>query len=270
MPESGIGWVGVAAALVLVALAVVLSAVQRLGLERSLLWASLRAAAQLAVVGWALALLLEPDASIVWSWVWVVAMVGFAAVTVGKRASGVPGVVGFAALGMAVVAAVSLGVVFGFGIFPVEARTIVPLAGMMIGNSMAATVLVARRVVLTMQDNRREVEARLALGQPWPEASRPYVRIALRDALVPQIETTKAVGLVILPGAMTGLILAGVDAVDAVQVQLAIMFLVLGSVATSVTVTGFGVTRRLFSSDHRLVVPPRAAEPVGRGRRTPR
>ena len=97
-----------------------------------------------------------------------------------------------------------------------------------------------------------EIEARLALGHRWPEAARPYTRSALRTALVPQIETTKAVGLVFLPGAMTGLVLAGVDAVDAVTIQLALMYLVLGSVATSVTVIGLGLTRQLFTSDHRL------------------
>jgi putative ABC transport system permease protein len=151
------------------------------------------------------------------------------------------------------VAVVSLGVIFGLGIFPIEARTVVPLAGMMIGNSMAATVLASRRIVGELRDNRDEVEARLALGHPSRDAARPYVRAALRDALVPQIESTKAVGLVILPGAMTGLILAGVDAVDAVQIQLAVMYLVLGSVATSVTVVGVGLTRRLFTPDHRVV-----------------
>jgi putative ABC transport system permease protein len=51
---------------------------------------------------------------------------------------------------------------------------------------------------------------------------------------------------------MTGLVLAGVDAVDAVTVQLAIMYLILGSVATSVTVIGLGLTRRVFTPDHRL------------------
>jgi putative ABC transport system permease protein len=153
---------------------------------------------------------------------------------------------------MLTVVVVSLSVIFGFRVFPVEGRTIVPLAGMMIGNSMTASVLVGRRIVGELSEKRDEVEARLALGQSWQDASRPYVRSALRTALVPQIESTKAVGLVFLPGAMTGLVLAGVDAVDAVTVQLAIMYLILGSVATSVTVIGLGLTRRLFTSDHRL------------------
>ena len=76
---------------------------------------------------------------------------------------------------------------------------------------------------------------------------------SLRTALIPQIETTKAVGLIVLPGAMTGLILAGVDPIDAVQVQAAVMYLVLGSVATTTAVMALGIRRRLFTRDHRLV-----------------
>jgi putative ABC transport system permease protein len=249
---TAIGLTGLAASLVLVAVAVALSGWQRLHLTTTILWASARAAAQLLAVGVALALVLDPDAPLAWSWLWVVGMVVFAGVTVRNRAPEVPGILGLAMLSMATVVAVSLGVIFGFGIFPVEARTIIPMAGMMIGNSMTSCVLVGRRIVGELSDKRDEVEARLALGQPWPVASKPYVRSALRTALIPQIESTKSVGLVFLPGAMTGLILAGVDARDAVMVQLAIMYLILGSVATSVTVIGLGLTRRLFTPDHRL------------------
>ena len=183
---------------------------------------------------------------------WVVIMIGFAGFTIGSRAKEVPGIFLLGTISMLTVVVVSLSVIFGFQVFPVEGRTIVPLAGMMIGNSMTASVLIGRRIVGELSEKRDEVEARLALGQSWQDASRPYVRSALRTALVPQIESTKAVGLVFLPGAMTGLVLAGVDAVDAVTVQLAIMYLILGSVATSVTVIGLGLTRRVFTSDHRL------------------
>ena len=152
-----------------------------------------------------------------------------------------------------VAAVVVLGVLFGLGVFSLDARTLIPLAGLMIGNSMTATVLVARRVFEELRDKRDEVEARLALGQTSWDAAAPYVRNSLRTALIPQIETTKAVGLVFLPGAMTGLILAGVDPFDAVLVQAAVMYVVLGSVATTTTVVALGVRRRLFTRDHRLV-----------------
>ena len=81
----------------------------------------------------------------------------------------------------------------------------------------------------------------------------PYVRDAVRDALVPQIETTKATGIVFLPGAMVGLILAGTPPMQAVRVQAAVMYLVLGSGATTTAVVALGLARRLVTADHRLV-----------------
>ncbi|MEI7593256.1 MAG: iron export ABC transporter permease subunit FetB [Actinomycetes bacterium] len=248
-----IGWSGLAASLTLVAIAVVLSWRLRLGLERSMLWSCGRGGVQLLVTGWALALVLRPNASIAWAWVWVAAMVVVAGLTVRSRAPEVPGIFRLAVVSTAVVAVVSLGVIFGFGIFPIEARAIIPLAGMMIGNSMTSVVVAARRVTGELRDKRLEIEARLALGLSWQDASRPHLREAMRTAMIPQIESTKAVGLVFLPGAMTGLILAGVSPVDAVQVQLAIMYLILGSVATTVTVVSLGLVRRLFTPDGRLV-----------------
>lgn len=252
MNATAIGWIGVLASTSLIAIAVALSVGQCLGLGRSILWSAARAAVQLMLVGFALRLILDPDSSMAWAWGWVAVMIGFAGLTMRRRAPEVPGILLLGTLSMLSVVTVSLSVIFGFGVFPVEGRTIVPLAGMMIGNSMTACVLVGRRIVGEFSDKRDEVEARLALGLAWRDAARPYVRSALRTALIPQIESTKAVGLVFLPGAMTGLVLAGVDAVDAVTVQLAIMYLILGSVATSVTVIGLGLTRRLFTPDHRL------------------
>jgi putative ABC transport system permease protein len=255
---TDIGIEGVAASFVLVAVAIGLSLRQGLGIERTIAWAATRALVQLVAVGYALTLILDDDAPTIFAIVWVLAMVVIAAVTVRARAPEVPGVlpVAFLALGAATVA--TLGVLFGLGVFPFEPIAIVPLAGMMIGNSMAATVSAARRVVAELADHRLEVEARLALGQPWSDASRPYVRAAVRVALTTQIESTKTVGIIALPGAMTGLILAGVDPLDAVLVQVAVMYLILGAAATTTAIVGNGVARRLFTPDHRLIPVARA------------
>jgi putative ABC transport system permease protein len=253
MGEGAIGWDGLAASLVLVAVAVVVSLRRQLGLEATILWACGRAMVQLLLVGYALAALIDDDAPVAASWAWVVLMVVFSALTVRRRAPEVPGAFLLALAAMSASAGLSLAAVFGLGIYPVSPRAIVPIAGMMVGNSISGTVSAARRVIAELSGHRAEVEARLALGQPWTDASRPYVREALRTALTSQIESTKAVGLVFLPGAMTGLILAGADPVDAVLVQAAVMFLILGCVATNASVVGIGLTRRLFTSDHRLV-----------------
>ncbi len=259
--QGDVGAPGVLVSGLLVAVAILLSWRQGLQVEASIAWAAVRALAQLLLIGAALGLIIDPDTPIVWSWVWVVLMVAFAGVTVQRRAREVPSILGIALAAFAAASVVTLGVLFGLGVFPVEGRTVVPLAGMMVGNSMTATVLVGRRIVDELRDKRPEVEVLLALGWPAGAAARRYVAGAVRTALIPQIETTKAVGIVFLPGAMTGLILAGVDPVDAVLVQIVVMYLVLGSVATTTAVVGLGLSRRLFTSDHRLVPLARPAEP---------
>ena len=251
---------GLTASLILVMVAVVVSLWQRLGLERRVMWAALRAIIQLLLVGGALALVIDPERPLIWSWLWAVGMTIYAGDVVRRRAPEIPGLLPLAALAFAAAGVLTLGTLFGFGIFPMEGRTVVPLAGMMIGNAMNATVLTARRAVEELRDKRSEVEARLALGQASRDAGRPYLAAALRTALIPQIETTKAVGLVFLPGAMTGLILAGVHPVDAVLVQAVVMFLVLGAVATTSSVLGIGLISRLFTPDHRLRSLPRPSD----------
>lgn len=252
MAEGAIGWGGLAASLLLVVVAVGLSAWRRLGLEATMLWACARALGQLLVVGWALAALIDDDAPVALAWAWVVGMVVFSAITVRRRTPEVPGAFTLALVATGVSATLSLGVVFGLDVYDAVPRAIIPIAGMMVGNSIGGTVTASRRVIGELADNRDEVEARLSLGLPWPEASRRFVRSALRTALTSQIESTKAVGLVFLPGAMTGMILAGADPVDAVLVQAAVMFLILGCVATNAAIVGLGLTRRLFTEDHRL------------------
>ncbi|MBA2738289.1 MAG: ABC transporter permease, partial [Nocardioidaceae bacterium] len=211
-------WTGLAVSLLLVGVAAALSVALHLRLEQQVLVAAARALVQLLLVGAALELVIDPDRSLLWSWLWVAAMVVYAAGVASRRAPQVPGLRLVALIAFGAAAVVTLGVLFGLGVFPLEGRTLVPLGGMMVGNSMAATVLAARRVLEEATDKRAEIEARLALGQDSRTAMRPHLRSALRSAITPQVETTKATGLVFLPGAMVGLILAGVEPVDAVLV----------------------------------------------------
>ena len=149
---------------------------KQLGLERSIAWAAARAAAQLMAIGLLLQVLLEPGVDPVGLAVGRVTMVVVASFTVRSRAPEVPGLLQLALLAFGCSAVLTLGVLFGLGVFQLNVRTLIPLAGLMIGNSLAATVLVGRRLVEELRDKRDEVEARLALGQPAHEAAKPYVR----------------------------------------------------------------------------------------------
>ena len=249
---------GLLASVALVGLAILLSLWQRLGLAEGIAVSALRAAAQLLVVGFALRLVLDPKQPIVLALAWVVAMIAVAAETVQRRAAEIPSARLLAFGAFAASEAVTLGSLFVLQVFPFSARTLVPLSGMVLGNSMTATIVVGRRLIDETVTRRAEIEARLALGQSGGDAAAPLVRSALRTALSPTIEGTKAVGIIALPGAMTGLILAGVDPVDAVLVQVVVMYFLLAATAVTTAVVALGTRRRLFTSDHRLVRRPAA------------
>ena len=257
MSRHLVGWLGLAASIGFVGAAVAVSWGFRLRLERSIVVAVVRSLVQLLLVGSALVAIVDEDAPIVWSALWVVAIVVFAAVTVARRAPAIPGLLVVALVAQTALGVVTLAVVFGFGLFELDGRSLVPVAGMTIGNAMNAAVVAATRLAEVTADHRLEIEARLALGLPGDEALRPFLRQILRTAMTPQIESTAALGLVLLPGTMTGLILAGVDPFDAVRTQLALMYVILAGVAISSMLTVLGASRRVMTPDDRLLVVPR-------------
>ncbi|MEM9520053.1 MAG: iron export ABC transporter permease subunit FetB [Actinomycetota bacterium] len=253
MENAGdIGWLGLALSTILVVITMLLSVWRRLGLSREIVVACARAAVQLTLVGLALGLVIDDDDPLILSWIWLLGMVAFAAQSTQNRIGDRLQIRNLAAAAYFISTAVSVAVLFGLDVFPLQGRALVPLAGMMIGNALGAVVLVTKRLVAEVDEHADEIEARLALGLDSREAFAPHARRALQQALIPQIERTKSVGIVFLPGAMVGLVLAGIDAQDAVLVQAAVMFLVLGSVAITSTVMTLGISRALFTPDHRL------------------
>jgi len=259
MSGNTVGWFGLGVSLAFVAAATLLTAQQRLRLSRPIAIAVLRSLAQMAVVGAALVLVVEPDTPLAWSWSWVAVIVVFASVTVARRAPDVPGLLAVSFAVHALVAVIGLSIVFGLGVFELTGRSLVPVSGMVIGGAMKAAVVAASRVVDVTAEHRDEIEAGLALGMSVREATRRLLRSALRTAISPQLEQIAGLGIVFLPGAMTGLILAGMDPVDAVRTQLALMYVMLAAVVIAAVGVGLGALRGLTTSQQTLVRLPRAA-----------
>lgn len=238
--------------LVLIAIVVGVSLWHRLGLERSVLWAAGRAAVQLLAVGALFTVIFTSDLAALWSGLWVAMMLVVSSVVVARRtgAGRALAVVGFTALGATV--SVVLGVIFGFRILAFDSVSVVVVAGITLGNTMPTVVQAVDRTRSEMASSLGQIEAMLSLGFDGRAATNRVVHDVARLALIPQIERTKVVGLIALPGAMTGLLLAGVDPVDAVLIQLVVMFLVLGAVALSVIMVTMAMTRQAFTEDLRV------------------
>lgn len=133
-----------------------------------------------------------------------------------------------------------------------DARYAVPILGMILGNAMTGISLGLNTLFNTVTRERWAVEAQIALGHPREVALRPFVRRALKTALMPTINSMAATGVVSLPGMMTGQILAGADPVEAVKYQLLVMFLIGGATGIGATLAIYAAVWRITDPRHRL------------------
>jgi UDP-glucose/iron transport system permease protein len=247
-----IGWVGAAASLSLVVVAVAISMWKGLEVERSIIWACLRAAVQLVAVGALFGLIFQSAQAMTWAWAWVIGMTLLSSEVVARRARQIPGLRIYALLALAGAVTVTLAMLFGFGVFDLAPVTLVVIAGITLGNTLPAAVQAADTISKEFINEPQRIEALLALGFDRAGATRMTTSSAVRLALVPQIERTKVIGLIALPGTMTGMLLAGADPIPAVLAQLVITYLVLGSVGVATSVIVTVIAARAFTTDLRL------------------
>jgi len=239
----------------LVLAAGVVSALLRLGLLKTLAWATVRTFLQLFLMGWALRYLFA------WDNPWLVLgllafMIAFAAWTALRRVKTAPerhyGLTFLSLIPgtLLVTAVVCMLVIRGDPWY--SARVVVPIAGMTLGNSLNGISLALDRLYGEVRSQAPRIEALLALGAGRWEAVREQVRVAVRAGMTPIINSMMAVGLVFLPGMMVGQILAGADPLTAVRYQIAIMLMLSAASAVgSLLLVGLHYPK-LFTADGAL------------------
>ncbi len=131
-------------------------------------------------------------------------------------------------------------------------RFALPLFGMILGNTMTGVALALDTLAMTVDRERTAIEARLLLGMTRWQAMRPFVQQSLRSGFMPIINAMAAMGIVSLPGMMTGQILSGVDPQEAVKYQVLIMLLIGGATGLGVIGATLASTFRLTDNRHRL------------------
>jgi putative ABC transport system permease protein len=223
-----------------------------LGLVKDLAWATARTYLQLILLGLVLRWVFSND-----SWFVVVGllvlMVVMATRIVIQRAPDAPkGLYGRTGLTIFVSGALVTFAVTGLviGVHPwYRAQYVIPIAGMVIGNSMTGIALTLERVFEDMDKRAPEILGLLALGaSPW-EAARASVRTALRAGLIPTINAMAAAGIVFIPGMMTGQILAGADPLDASVYQIVVMLMVAAATAIGSIMAALLTYGRRFDED---------------------
>ena len=234
-----------------------LSIALRLGLTQNIAVSAVRMVLQLAAVALLLKFIFEVNSPL---WTALFAVVMFAGAvyeTVSRQRRRLPGwqtyLLGAAPqLFVGIMATVIAGAAIIGGDVWYAPRYILPILGMVLGNTMSGVSLVLDTMTEGVSRERGAVEARLALGAGRFTAMGDVLRRSVTTALMPILSSMAATGIVALPGMMTGQILAGINPIDAAKYQVMILLLISGATAIAVIASGVGAVMLLTDERHRL------------------
>ena len=130
----------------------------------------------------------------------------------------------------------------------------IPLSGMIIGNSMNAITIALDRLFSDIRKQRDQVELALCLGATYQEATMSIFRDTIRAGMIPSINALMTVGLVSIPGMMTGQILAGSNPVIAIKYQIIVMLMLVASTAIGSMIVITVMRKRCFTKAHQLML----------------
>ena len=244
----------IAACLVFVAGAVSLGL--RLGLERRLALASVRTVVQLLLIGYVLKWVFDQSSPLTLILALTLMLVAASRAAVARSSRTFSG-----ATGRAFVTLVLCGLATTFtvtelviGVEPwYEPRYVIPLLGMVLGNGLTGISLCLDHLLERLAEQGAIVEMELAHGATKWEAARDVLRDATRRGLIPIVNAMMVVGIVSLPGMMTGQILAGADPLLAVKYQIVVMFMIAAATSLGCIVMVLFAYGRLFNAKHQLL-----------------
>jgi putative ABC transport system permease protein len=245
-------------ALGLMAIAIGLSSWQKLGLEIQLAIATARTTMQLLVVGYVLAFVFALDNP--WAVLGIIGiMLAIATIVSRNRISKkIPRLLPLLAGTMFFSTALTLVYVNLLIIQPetwYEPQYLIPLAGIVLGQAMNGAAIAGERLVSTINSHPLEIEAHLSLGATPQQSVAGYRKEAIKAGLIPILNQMLVVGIVTLPGIITGQLLSGVDPLNAASYQILVMFmLALTNLLTSSLVTQ-GLCRQFFNRHDQLELP---------------
>eukprot|EP00271_Cylindrocystis_brebissonii_P007637 TRINITY_DN21201_c0_g1_i2.p1 TRINITY_DN21201_c0_g1~~TRINITY_DN21201_c0_g1_i2.p1 ORF type:complete len:391 (+),score=32.53 TRINITY_DN21201_c0_g1_i2:285-1457(+) len=223
----------------------------KLGLEREVAWAELRATVQMLGVGFLLRHIFEAKSTVP-CLLYVVFMVVSAGRLAGQRAKKVPGSHLLSTFIIAIVAFFCLGSMAVLGLFPWEPRFIVTTAGYCVGSTLYVVGQTLQLLQSNVAKDQGQIEAALALGASPSQAISSQVKQTVVVAMGPTFDGHKSIGLVMLPGALSGMVMAGAVPWEAIVWQLECLYLLMASVSGACLLGCALGWRRFFTSTCQL------------------
>ncbi|MGL5346660.1 MAG: ABC transporter permease [Peptostreptococcaceae bacterium] len=236
---------------VLLVIPVFISYKEKLELEKEIVVSMLRAIIQLIFVGYILDFVFGLENTI-FTMILVVIMIFNAALNTKKRGEGIKNVVLISFISLIIGTSITLSVLVFSGAIRFVPNEIIPVAGMVVSNSMVAIGLSYRNLNTSFRSRINEVEVKLSLGSDIKEASKNIIRESVKVSIMPTIDSAKTLGIVSLPGMMTGLILGGASPLLAIKFQIMVTFMIISSTSISSMIATYISYKHFFNERKQL------------------
>jgi len=239
------GWPVTIALVALLIVTVVANQVFRHGLGRQAVVAGLRAAIQLTI---AASIITAVIGSL---WLSGLALLGMFVMAVGTTCRRIesPRALPWAALAMACGIVPVVAILLLTGTIPFEGVALIPVVGIVLGNTMTVHTLVGRRTFAALREERGQYEAALSLGLTSGQAIDEVIARRIPEGILPSLDQVRTSGVVTLPGAFIGVMLGGGSAVQAATAQVLVLFAIMATQAVTAGVQAALIRRRLLLPD---------------------
>lgn len=239
--------------MVLVLIAILVSYREKLALEKDIIWSICRAVVQLVIVGYVLKYIFHVD-HVLLTLLMVLFICVNAAWNAQKRSKYISRAFMSSFIAITTGAVLTLSVLVFSGAITFTPMQVIPIAGMIAGNAMVAVGLCYNTLGQRFCSEQAQIQEKLSLGATPKAASARLIRESIRASLIPTVDSAKTVGLVSLPGMMSGLIFAGIDPVKAIKYQIMVTFMLLSTASLSTIIACYLTYRKFYNSRHQLVV----------------
>lgn len=227
---------------------------QKLGLEKEIGIGTIRSALQLLAIGYVLQFVFNAKHPLFMAGI-IAVMIVVASWNAGQRGGGLRGIHIRIGISIAATEALVMLLMLGLHIIQPIPQYIIPISGMTVGNAMVVAGLFLNGMKREVESSRGEIEALLALGASARQAIQQSLQRSVKASMIPTIDGMKTVGLVQLPGMMTGMIVAGANPVEAVRYQILIMFAFTASAAVTSILLSMLSYRLFFTKELTLRQP---------------
>ncbi|MCQ9209466.1 ABC transporter permease [Granulicatella seriolae] len=234
-------------------IAIWISYKEKLGTSKEIIISIGRAIIQLLVVGYVLTYIFDLNNAIV-TLALVLIIIFNASWNAGKRGNGLKNAFRNAFISIFTATAITLIILLATGSIVLTPGQVVPITGMIAGNAMTNIGLNYRNLMSLFRDQSQQVQEKLALGANSRQASLSIMQDAIKAGMQPTLDTTKTVGLVSLPGMMSGLIFAGIEPTKAVMYQIMVMMMLIGTTAIASYISTYLTYKSFYTDRQQLII----------------